>query len=236
MAAACSRPTRRCTVAPCSVMATIVPRPSSASGSRRTSPRCSMRSTSLLRLGWLSRMCWFSSRSRRRLPGKRLRLYSTSYSPNDTSAPRNCSRRRRSTATWARNNDSQPSTAALTLARFTTRSCHGPGGSALRQLGEIRRPQPLGRHGHPPVHHRLQRVAVVPLIDVHRRFDPAVTQPERGEVTSVQLAPHDQFVAVRVGQPAVLAAEVVLVGEEVRRRLVRLRFADQVLPGPLPLA
>src|SRR5690606_41770142 len=71
---------------------------------------------------------------------------------------------------------------------------------------------------------------------VHRRFAPAVAQPERGEVTSVQIAPHDQFVAVRVGQPAVLAAEVVLVGEEVRRRLVRLRFADQVLPGPLPLA
>jgi hypothetical protein len=74
----------------------------------------------------------------------------------------------------------------------------------------------------------LQGVAVIPLVHIQRSRHATVPEPERRELPGCQIPPHHEPVLCRVGEPAILAAEVVLVGEEERPQLVRSFGAQQV--------
>src|SRR5690606_11135118 len=67
----------------------------------------------------------------------------------------------------------------------------------------------------------------VPDVDVHARQHPAVLHPERDELALAGVAPDDHLVVgAGRGPAAVLHAQVVLVGEEVRHAVVRLVPAE----------
>src|SRR3954471_2831568 len=71
----------------------------------------------------------------------------------------------------------------------------------------------------------LDRVDDVPDVDVHARGDDAVAQPEGDELARGGIPAEDHLLVAR-GEPRVLHADVVLVGEEVREPLVRGRLAE----------
>ena len=60
----------------------------------------------------------------------------------------------------------------------------------------------------------LKGVAVVPLIHIHCSRHGPVPEPECGELPRRQISTHHEPVLRGVGEPAILAAEVVLVGEK----------------------
>src|SRR5215207_2364098 len=81
----------------------------------------------------------------------------------------------------------------------------------------------------------LEAVTVVPLVDVHGGDHTAGAQPERGELSRPEVSAEDQLIASRVGEAAVFAAEVVLVGDEERAQLVRVVGAQKVAGDVRPL-
>ena len=74
----------------------------------------------------------------------------------------------------------------------------------------------------------MEDVAVIPLVHIQRSRHATVPEPERRELPGCQIPPHHEPVLCGVGEPAILAAEVVLVGEEERPQLVRSFGAQQV--------
>src|SRR4051812_17112122 len=81
----------------------------------------------------------------------------------------------------------------------------------------------------------LEGVAVVPLVDVHGGCGGTLPEPERGELPGRKVPSHHEPVLRRIRQSAILAAEVVLVGEEEGPEHVRLLSAEQIGRDVLPL-
>ena len=77
----------------------------------------------------------------------------------------------------------------------------------------------------------LEGVAVVPLVDVHRSRHGTILEPEAVNSRDARSPRTTSLSFGWVGEPAILAAEVILVGEEKRPQLIRCFGAQGGLPA-----